>query len=81
MVGLHDFLARALDVLTLAAAVEARQAAISSRLAELEELSLRDATRTTLLLRLQAEHCQTVTDLERAVELLASFSDPCANAP
>ena len=69
--GLHDFLARSLDLLTLLAEVEQRQAAIAADLADLEASSVDNPDRGPLLTRLAAEHRRASSALDRALVLLS----------
>lgn len=70
---LHDFLARSLDLLTLLADLEQRQAAIAADLAEFAASSVDDPGRGSVLARVETEHRKVGAELDRAFALLAGF--------
>lgn len=71
--GLHDFLARSLELLALLESIEQRQKSIVSDIARLDALSAGDAGICTLLARLRGEHHAAQDDLVGAIGLISEF--------
>ena len=71
--GLHDFLACSLELLSLLEALERRQALIAADTEELASLSQDNSVRAERLAQLVSEHGEVNDGLNRAAELLDIF--------